>query len=81
MSDSYSARDAGNVGVIYQVGPVLDECSLTQEAGSKNAFHKRLDGGILQSLKSNDFISLIFASIIRNIKIMKKIIRKCFYLR
>jgi hypothetical protein len=54
MSDSYSARDAGNVGVIYQVGPVLDECSLTQEAGGKNAFHKRLDGGILQSLKSND---------------------------
>jgi hypothetical protein len=54
MSDSYSARDAGNVGVIYQSGPVLDECGLTQEPDGKNAFRNRLDGGILQSLKSND---------------------------
>jgi hypothetical protein len=54
MSDSYSARDAGNMGVVYQAGPVLDECGLTQEPDGKNAFRNRLDGGILQSLKSND---------------------------
>ena len=55
LSDSYAARDAGNVGIVYQVGPLLDECGLTQEPDSKNAFDNRLDGGILQSLKTNDF--------------------------
>jgi len=55
IEDSYAARDAGNVNVIYQVGPTIDDCSLTQEPEAKNAFNGRLDGGILKSLKSNEY--------------------------
>jgi hypothetical protein len=55
IEDSYAPRDAGNVNVIYQIGPSLDDCSLTKEPETKNAFNGRLDGGILKSLKSNEY--------------------------
>ena len=55
VADSYAARDAGNVNVIYQVGPSLDGCSLTQDTDTKNAYENRLDGSILKSLKGNEF--------------------------
>ena len=55
IEDSYSARETGNVNVIYQIGPELNECSITRDNDVKNAYENRLDGVVLDSLKSNDF--------------------------
>lgn len=55
LSDSYAQRDSGNVGIIYQTSPTLDECSITKEQNMKNAFENRLDGNILQSLNNNEY--------------------------
>lgn len=54
-SESYAQRNNGNVGVIYQSGPDLKDCSLTRDKEENNAFKGRLDSGILDSLKDNDF--------------------------
>jgi len=57
FEDSIATRTTGNVGKIYQDTPSnLDECNLTTEITNKNnAFKNRLDSGILESLKKNDF--------------------------
>jgi len=55
LTDSYAAREAGNVNVIYQVGPQKDECAITRDHETNNAYENRLDGRILDSLKTNDF--------------------------
>lgn len=55
VSDSYAPRNNGNVGVIYQSGPELDDCRLTRDTTEDNAYKGRLDSGILASLKDNDF--------------------------
>ena len=55
IEDSYSARDAGNVNVIYQISPEINECSLTRDVEDKNAYENRLDGGLLSSLVDNEF--------------------------
>lgn len=55
LTDSYAQRDSGNVGIIYQTSPTLDECSITKEQNMKNAFENRLDGNILQSLNNNEY--------------------------
>ena len=56
ISDSYSQRETGNVEVIYQKGPELDNCTITKEQQTvNNAYENRLDSSILDSLKNNQF--------------------------
>lgn len=55
IEDSYAAREAGNVNVIYQRSPELDECTITRDIDQKNAYENRLDGNILSGLKNNEF--------------------------
>ena len=55
INDSYSARNAGNVNVIYQHSPEIDDCGITREPDNKNAYENRLDGGLLSQLVNNDF--------------------------
>jgi len=55
IEDSYSARDAGNVNVIYQQSPEINECSITREVNQQNAFDGRLDATTLSSLTTNDY--------------------------
>ncbi len=56
ITDSYSQRESGNVEIIYQKGPEIDNCGITKDnQTNNNAYENRLDGSILESLKSNDF--------------------------
>lgn len=54
IEDSYSQRDMGNVGIIYQSSPEANECIYTREQNKANAYEDRLDGSIMQSLNNND---------------------------
>ena len=65
ITDSYAARDAGNVGVIYQTSPELNECSVTRDVNNNNAYDGRLDGTLLSTLHSNDY-SININPIIKN---------------
>ena len=55
MSDSYASREKGNIGVIYQTSPEINECQVTRDQNVNNAYENRLDGTMLKSLKQNDF--------------------------
>lgn len=55
IEDSYSARDAGNVNVIYQTSPEINECSITRDVNQQNAFADRLDANMLSSLTTNEY--------------------------
>lgn len=55
IDDSYAAREAGNVGVIYQTSPEINECEITREQNMNNAYENRLDGSLMDSLKDNEF--------------------------
>jgi hypothetical protein len=55
VDDSYAAREAGNVGVIYQTSPEINECEITREQNMNNAYENRLDGSLMDSLKDNEF--------------------------
>lgn len=54
IQDSLSQRSSGNINIIYQSSPEIDDCVFTRDKENKNAFSGRLDGGILESLKHND---------------------------
>lgn len=54
INDSYSARNSGNVNVIYQQSPEIDDCGITREPDDNNAYENRLDGGLLSQLVNND---------------------------
>lgn len=55
VDDSYAAREAGNVGVIYQISPEINECEITREQNMNNAYENRLDGSLMDSLKDNEY--------------------------
>ena len=55
VDDSYAAREAGNVGVIYQTSPEINECEITREQNMNNAYENRLDGSLMDSLKDNEY--------------------------
>lgn len=55
VGDSYAVREAGNVNVIYQRSPEMDECTITRDTDDMNAYENRLDGNLLSGLQSNEF--------------------------
>ena len=55
INDSYAPREAGNVGIIYQVSPEVDECKITRDNNMNNAYENRLDGTLMNSLKNNEY--------------------------
>lgn len=55
IDDSYAARESGNVGVIYQTSPEINECEITREQNMNNAYENRLDGSLMDSLKNNEY--------------------------
>lgn len=55
IHDSYSQRETGNVNIIYQKGPEINDCAVTKENNKGNAYENRLDGNLLESLTRNDF--------------------------
>lgn len=55
IDDSYAAREAGNVGVIYQISPEINECEITREQNKNNAYENRLDGTLMNSLQNNEY--------------------------
>lgn len=55
IDDSYAARETGNVGVIYQTSPEINECEITREQNMNNAYENRLDGSLMDSLKNNEY--------------------------
>ncbi len=52
--DSYASREAGNVDVVYQRPPMIDESVITKDKDVNNAYANRLDKDILEPLKYND---------------------------
>ena len=53
-TDSYAARDTGNIGKIYQIRPEIKDCNITRDVDDTNAFKNRLDSSILETLNNND---------------------------
>jgi hypothetical protein len=55
FENSIAARDSGNIGMIYQPTPILDNCSITKMPQKSNAYSNRLDSDLLEPINSNDF--------------------------
>lgn len=55
FENSIAARDSGNIGMIYQSSPILDNCSITKMPQKSNAYSNRLDSDLLEPMNSNDF--------------------------
>jgi|UniRef100_A0A6C0IAQ0 hypothetical protein len=55
FENSIAARDSGNIGMIYQSTPILDNCSITKMPQKSNAYSNRLDSDLLEPMNSNDF--------------------------
>lgn len=55
FENSIAARETGNIGMMYQTSPEpIDNCSMTKNPDSANAFENRLDSDLLESLNHND---------------------------
>jgi len=57
FENSVSARDNGNVGMIYQSSPSIDNCSITKTPNKSNAYANRLDSDLLEPVNSNEFMT------------------------
>ena len=55
FENSIAARDSGNIGMIYQSSPILDNCSITKMPQKSNAYSNRLDSDLLEPMTTNDF--------------------------
>ena len=56
FENSVAARNTGNVGIIYQTSPHIDECGITKIPDKQNAYSNRLDGSLLETINQNDFM-------------------------
>ena len=56
FENSASARENGNVGMIYQSSPTIDECGITKMPQKSNAYSNRLDSDLLEPVNSNDLM-------------------------
>ena len=55
ICDNIPIRKTGNVNVIYQNSPSVENISQLPVSDKKNAFENRLDGNVMTSLTKNDF--------------------------
>jgi len=55
FENSIAARNAGNIGMIYQQTPVFDNCSITKMPEQSNAYSNRLDADLLESITTNEY--------------------------
>jgi hypothetical protein len=46
----------GNVGIISQSSPTLDNCGITKIHYKSNAYSNRLDSDLLESVNKNDLM-------------------------
>lgn len=56
IENSFAAREKGNVGVIYQSSPTLDNCGITKMPNKSNAYSNRLDADLLEAVNNNDLM-------------------------
>ena len=56
IENSFPAREKGNVGIIYQTSPTLDNCGITKIPNKSNAYSNRLDSDLLESVNKNDLM-------------------------
>jgi hypothetical protein len=56
IENSFPAREKGNVGIIYQTSPTLDNCGITKIPNKSNAYSNRLDSDLLESVSKNDLM-------------------------
>lgn len=57
FENSISAREKGNVGMIYQTSPTMDNCGVTKMPDKSNAYTNRLDSSLLEAITTNDFMA------------------------
>ena len=57
FENSISARDTGNIGMIYQTPPNIQNCSITKTPNKSNAYTNRLDSDLLVSINKNEFMT------------------------
>jgi hypothetical protein len=56
LENSFAAREKGNVGIIYQSTPSLDNCGITKMPNKSNAYSNRLDADLLEAVNNNDLM-------------------------
>ena len=56
IENSMAAREKGNVGMIYQSSPSLDNCGITKIPNKSNAYSNRLDSDLLEAVNKNDLM-------------------------
>ena len=56
VANIFPAREMGNVGVVYQTSPELDNCGITKMPNKTNAFSNRLDSDLLEAINKNDLM-------------------------
>ena len=56
IENSFAAREKGNVGIIYQSTPTLDNCGITKMPNKSNAYSNRLDADLLEAVNNNDLM-------------------------
>ena len=56
IENSFPAREKGNVGIIYQSSPTLDNCGITKIPNKSNAYSNRLDSDLLEAVNKNDLM-------------------------
>jgi hypothetical protein len=56
IENSMAAREKGNVGMIYQSSPTLDNCGITKMPNKSNAYSNRLDSDLLEAVNKNDLM-------------------------
>ena len=56
IENSIAAREKGNVGMIYQSSPSLDNCGITKIPNKSNAYSNRLDSDLLEAVNNNDLM-------------------------
>ena len=56
IENSIAAREKGNVGMIYQSSPSLDNCGITKIPNKSNAYSNRLDSDLLEAVNKNDLM-------------------------
>ena len=57
LENSIAAREKGNVGMIYQSTPTLDNCGITKMPNKSNAYSNRLDSDLLEAVNKNDLMT------------------------
>ena len=57
FENSVSARDTGNIGMVYQTSPNIQNCSITKTPNKSNAYTNRLDSDLLVSINKNEFMT------------------------